>query len=84
MNLSRDEQLALLSLKQPDSLKLTARLAILKWFHAIATQIEDRFGDKAADKKLFLPGVQVSKLSVHSVLFSDSSCTRTLQMSDGN
>ena len=62
MNLSRDEQLALLSLKQPDSLKLTARLAILKWFHAIATQIEERFGDKAADKKLFLPGVQVSTI----------------------
>jgi hypothetical protein len=43
---------------QPDSLKLTAKLSVLRQLHLAASRIEDEYGDKATEKKMFLSGVQ--------------------------
>ncbi len=46
------------SLRQPDSLKLSCSLEVLKLLHKVAAEVESRYGDKAADKTYFLKGVQ--------------------------
>jgi hypothetical protein len=44
---------------QPDSLKLSSQLAILKLVHRTAFSLEVKLGDKAVGKTTFLKGIQV-------------------------
>ena len=46
------------TLMQPNSLKLTSTLCILKNLHRVAEAIENTYGDKSAEKTYFLSGVQ--------------------------
>ena len=43
---------------QPDSLKLTAQLAILKVVHGAAFRLDDTLGDKSSGKTFYLRGIQ--------------------------
>jgi hypothetical protein len=45
---------------QPDSLKLSSQLAILKLVHRTAFSLEIRLGDKPIGKTIFLKGIQAS------------------------
>ena len=49
---------ALSLLKQPDPLKLTVSLAVLRHLHEVCAEIENAFGDKSAEKTYFISGVQ--------------------------
>lgn len=44
--------------RQPDSLRLSCALSVLRHLHHVAAAIEERYGDKAPDRTFFLPGVQ--------------------------
>ena len=43
---------------QPDSLKLSAQLAILKLLHKAAFQLDETLGDKSSGKTFYLRGIQ--------------------------
>ena len=43
---------------QPDSLKLSAQLAMLKLLHRAAFQLEELLGDKSSGKTFYLRGIQ--------------------------
>eukprot|EP00095_Tigriopus_kingsejongensis_P005085 maker-scaffold159_size295958-snap-gene-1.28 protein:Tk05085 transcript:maker-scaffold159_size295958-snap-gene-1.28-mRNA-1 annotation:"conserved hypothetical protein" len=43
---------------QPDSLKLSASLQTLRWFHQMASKIDKNYGDKSSNYTFFLVGVQ--------------------------
>ena len=43
---------------QPDSLKLTSQLAILKLLHGTAFRLDETLGDKSSGKTFYLRGIQ--------------------------
>ena len=43
---------------QPDSLKLSSQLAILKVVHRTAFSLEQRLGDRPRGKTIFIKGIQ--------------------------
>ena len=43
---------------QPDSLKLTSQLAILKLVHRTAFKLDETQGDKSSGKTFYLKGIQ--------------------------
>lgn len=45
-------------LRQPDSLKLSCSLAVLKNLHRVANDLDAKFGDKTPDRTFFLKGIQ--------------------------
>ena len=56
---------------QPDSLKLSSQLAILKLLHKTAFSLDESLGDKSSGKTFYLRGIQgqVRKL-FNNFLFS--------------
>ena len=51
--------------QQPDSLKLSATLCVLRHLHKVAEEIEAEYGDKSAESAFFHCGVQ-GKVTKHS------------------
>lgn len=45
-------------LRQPDPLKLTTALSVLRLLHRVCEDIDCTYGDKSAEKTLFITGVQ--------------------------
>jgi hypothetical protein len=43
---------------QPDSLKLSSQLAILKLIHRTADRLEVKLGDRPVGKTIFMKGIQ--------------------------